>query len=332
MVGRAQQHQPLVGVGHVVDVGQIGQVLGQLVADRHHQEPLRVLLALELDAERAAHRRVRAVRSDHPRGSQLDQLVRGADRQRDLSVVLGHPVRPVLEAHVASIPPPASVPSRRRSTTIGVNFDCSSWIRNGNVGLVGQHAQVERRDRAAPAVTELGGRRDEPGRDDGLGQAQLVEQLAGSRGGTSRPATPPTASGSFSSTVTGTPRVGQLQRRGRRRPGRHRRPRPGPGVRHGPVPAAPRRSRRVPSQSGPPLSAPRAGGRRPGAGRSMPLVRSPCHTVAMLMAITGLPSSASSRAAWSTKFRLVPTCTIASTSSSAPPICSITSAIRVGPT
>ena len=62
----------------------------------------------------------------------------------------------------------------------------------------------------------------------------------------------------------------------------------------------------------------------------MPLSRSACQSVAMLMAITGLSSSTSSAAACSTKLRLVPTCTIASTSDES--IWSTISAMRAAPT
>ena len=84
----AQQHQPFLGIGDIVDIGQVRQVIGQFELGRQAQEAFGIGEAVEFDAQPLAHDGIRAVCADQIIAAQLVDAGHGFDPQINAVVVL----------------------------------------------------------------------------------------------------------------------------------------------------------------------------------------------------------------------------------------------------
>ncbi len=168
-----QQHQPLERVGDVVDVGDVGQRLLEREVGRGDQEQLRIGEALELHAERAAHRAARAVRRDHiAAGDRRPVPTRVSAVTVDAIAVLPHRRDLMTKADVGYPAACAAPPRESASASIARIARDTGWLVSP-----ASSDEIEGRDRPGLAVAELPGRRLEPDLDHARHDVELVQQV-----------------------------------------------------------------------------------------------------------------------------------------------------------
>ena len=165
-----QQHQPFQRIGDVVHVGDVGQRLLEREIGRGDPEQLGIGEALELDAERAAHRAARAVGGDHVTARDLDRPGRGAGRHRHAVVVLADRRHLMAEADLGAFGAQLLFEKPHQLPLLALHAV-------GVVGVAGEQREIEGRDRAGLAVAELPGRRLQPDLDHARHELELVEQV-----------------------------------------------------------------------------------------------------------------------------------------------------------
>ena len=162
--GHPQQHAPLVRVGAVVHVGQARQMVGELELGRHHEEALRVGVALELDVLAAPHGAPGAIGPDQMAGVDLVRLPVDGHGRTHAVTVLHHRLDAGLEVktHV------------RHRVQLGLDqlrqLPLLALQPEGVVGVAGQQLHVELGDHALLAVPLLGVARDQALADQCVGQ------------------------------------------------------------------------------------------------------------------------------------------------------------------
>ncbi len=171
-LGGAQQEKPLAGVGHVVDLRDAGQHLGEVDARAGDEEALGVGVAGEVDAERPPHGAARAVGADHPGAAQLAGAARGADDDGRAVPGVRHDAGDAGAEQQLDTGRPRQPLVQHPHQVLLVELEPV-----GERGLVREEREVELRDQALPPVAEV-----VHGHDQALGvhpfrDAEFVEEF-----------------------------------------------------------------------------------------------------------------------------------------------------------